>query len=114
MLYKPTNPYPYNSVVEKPTETTPLTFTASCVSTSDISSMRLNIKDNTTEYYLPIADGSLSQCKTTSGITIPYQSATFNSGDNYSIKTSNFTRTDGISSEAISKIVQSLTAMSKF
>lgn len=97
MLYKPSNPSPYNSVIEVDDN---LRFTASCTSTSDVTGLRLSIKDNTCEIYLPILPMYTNSCLSQSGISIPNARRILDGildySNGYKIQTSDFTRTNGL------------------
>lgn len=53
MLYKPTNPTPYNSVIDP---TGGINFSASCVNTNEITEMRLTIDNNSYKYYFDMGN----------------------------------------------------------
>ena len=92
MLYKPSKPSPYNSVVDSKD----ITFSASCVSTSDITGLRLAIKDDICDYYLPLRSSVVRDCLTPSSIQMELNTTNFNSGDGYCIQGSRFDRTDNV------------------
>lgn len=84
MLYKPTNPTPYNSVIDP---SNGVSFKASCVNTSEISKLRLMIDNNSYKYYFngigSYKDGEIS---------IDIAADKLYSG--YSISNSNYDRND--------------------
>ena len=82
MLYRPSNPSPYNSVLNIDDK---LVFAASCIRTDDIGGMRLSIKDNSRDYYLPIKADKLHTCLTNSSITIPFDTDTLDGANGYRI-----------------------------
>lgn len=116
MLYKPSNPSPYNSVVDYNADN--LAFTASCISTSDIGDMRLAIKDDSCEYYLtlknstlPTAQKIIEKCISSSGIHLPATDSTLDKTldftNAFKIATSNYTRTS-LSSDATIKGISNI------
>lgn len=55
MLHKPTNPSPYNSVLDPKDG---ISFKASCVNTNEISRMRLMVDDKSLQYFFPLAENT--------------------------------------------------------
>ena len=106
MLYQPSNQSPRNSVID-PDD---MVFSASCVRTDDIGGMRLDIKDNAHDYYLPIKSEKLGTCITNSGITIPFNTDTLDDENGYSVIAPLFSvkceRSEGID---VSKIIEPFT-----
>ena len=102
MLYKPSNPTPYNAVVDSESE---VTFSASCVSTSDVTDLRLAIKSDVCEYYLPLKNTALSNCIKPSNIEMPLNTTNFNGDEGYYIQSNNYDRQTGL---AIPDILQPL------
>lgn len=51
MLHKPTNPSPYNSVIDP---SGGISFKVSCINTNEISNLRLMLDDKSSQYYFPL------------------------------------------------------------
>ena len=85
MLYKPTNPTPYNGVIDP---TTGINFNASCINTNEISKVRLTIDNNSYKYYFDMGN----DCYSNGEITINVNNSQSKSG--YRISNSNYKRED--------------------
>ena len=101
MLYKPSNPSPYNSVLDIDDK---LSFSASCICTDDICGLRLAVKDDKCDYFLPVKSDKLKDCLMGSSITIPYDKDFLDEANGHYINTAGFARAESVSADSLLKV----------
>ena len=99
MLYKPTNPSPYNSVIDP---SNGISLKASCVNTNEITNLRLMLDDKSFQYYFPIVQ-DINYIFDNGEIQVNIDKDKSYSG--YKVSNSNYERTS-ISQKIISSILR--------
>lgn len=102
MLYKPTSPSPYNSVIDP---SKGVSFKASCVNINEISNLRLMLDDKSYQYYFPLTKGKNGDYTFENGeIQINMSNEKVYNG--YKISNSNYERSD-IGELSLSSVLKS-------